>query len=106
MKKLVSIILVVACLLCLYACGVSGVLNGTYMSESGKYKVEFRNDGTCTWYQDKAFFYGTYQRKDYGWQLNVNGSGHYVNTVFEARKDGRNLTIYGGAVNNERFIKQ
>lgn len=105
MKKSIGLVLTVV-LLFLCACGVTGTLNGTYMSESGEYKVEFKNNGTCTWYQDGVFFNGEYQKTDLGWQLNINGSGSYTNTVFEAKQAGRDLIINGGFVYGELFVKQ
>lgn len=105
MKKYIALFLVVALCLALCACGGNS-LNGTYVSESGKYTVEFKSDGSCTWYQDGAFFNGTYQQVDGGWQLNIVGGGFYGNTVFTAEGNGRTLVITGGVVYGETFTKQ
>ena len=105
MKKCIALVLVFA--LCLALCACSGnSLNGKYVSESGTYTVEFKRDGSCTWYQDGSFFNGTYQQVDKGWQLNIIGGGWYGNTVFYAEGDGRTLVITGGVVYGETFTKQ
>lgn len=103
--RAVALVLVVTIVLCLAGCGGNS-LNGKYVSESGTYTVEFKSDGSCTWYQGGAFFNGTYQQVDGGWQLNIVGGGRYSNTVFYAEGNGRTLVITGGVVNGETFNKQ
>ena len=105
MKRYIALFLVVALCCSLCACGGSN-LSGKYVSESGKYTVEFTKDGMCTWYQDGAFFNGTYQKVDDGWQLNINGGGFYSNTVFFAEGNSQKLVITGGVVSGETFTKQ
>lgn len=102
MKYLLAVLI-----LTLSLCGCSGnSLDGSYVSEDGKYEVKFSDDGICTWYQDGAFFNGTYDKTDDGWQLEIMGNGLYSNTVFNAIEDDGNLVISGGVVDNGRFIKK
>ena len=105
MKKVIALVLVFVMCISLCACGTK-TLSGTYVSESGRYTVEFKDDGLCTWYQDGKFFNGTFQNTETGWQLNITGSGLYSNTVFTAEESGGNLIITGGVVNGEVFVKQ
>ncbi|MBD5491692.1 MAG: hypothetical protein HDR16_06145 [Lachnospiraceae bacterium] len=102
MKNLSAVLILMLCL-----CGCSGnSLNGSYVSEDGRYEIKFNDDGICTWYQDGAFFNGTYDKTDDGWQLEITGNGLYSNTVFNAIEDDGNLIISGGVVDNGCFIKQ
>ena len=104
MKRIVAVAMVIVLCLMLCACGNS--LKGKYVSESGWYSVEFNGNGTCTWYQDGTFFNGTYKKVDSGWQLNINGSGLYSNTIFQVEGNGGMLIITGGVVYEELFTKQ
>ena len=104
MKKKI-IVFFLAVVLCLTLCSCGSKLNGTYVSESGRFTIEFKTDGTCTWYQDGLYFHGTYDKTDEGWQLKIEGSGIYPNTMFTAVKDGKNLIVDGGIVNHKTFIK-
>jgi len=105
MKRFTALLLAIALCVSLCACA-GGSLRGKYISESGEYTLEFKSNGTCVWYEDGSFFNGTYYETGSGWQLNVNGSGLYSNTVFNAEKSGRDLIINGGMVHGELFIKQ
>lgn len=104
MKKYLAISMILILCLTLCACGGNS-LNGKYVSESGKYSVEFERDGSCTWYQDGSFFDGTYQQVDGGWELKIVGNGLYLSTVFYAEANGNTLVITGGAVRGETFRK-
>lgn len=108
MKKIIAFVLVIVLCLTLCACAedAGNTLNGKYVSESGKYTIEFERNGSCTWYQDGSFFNGTYQQTENGWQLNIEGNGLYSNTVFQAEGDGKTLVITGGVVYGETFTKQ
>ncbi len=103
-KKIIA--LLIAFVLCFTLCSCGSKLNGTYTSESGRFTIEFKTNGTCTWYQDGLYFYGTYDTTDEGWQLKIDGSGIYPNTVFTAKKDGKNLIVDGGIVYGQTFVKQ
>lgn len=81
-------------------------ISGTYESENGYYSVEFMSLNKCTWYQDGIFFNGTYEKADSGYQLEIVGTGGYLNTNFTAVKEGRDLIITGGIVGGERFMKK
>lgn len=82
-------------MLFLAACGSS--LSGRYVSESGVYEIEFKSDGSCTWYEvipdiqeavkeydkegelqydpdDTYIFYGTYEKTDDGYTLTIDGT--------------------------------
>lgn len=105
MKKIIALSLVLVICFSLSACDNSA-LNGVYVSESGKYSIDFKGDGICTWYQDGAFFNGTYEKTEKGWQLNIAGSGFYGNTVFNAEGDSKSFIVTGGVVLGEVFTKQ
>lgn len=87
--------------------GCGHKLSGKYKSESGRYEIQFKNNGDCTWYQDGTFFEGTYEwdKDDKVYVLEITGSGFYMSTVFEAEpvKDG--LIVTGGVVKGELFTK-
>lgn len=69
-KHGICIVVVLVALIMLASC--SEGLAGSYTSESGRFTIEFRNDGTCTWYQleplyddvTEIFFEGTYEKED------------------------------------------
>ena len=73
MKKTVKVILLAVLgllmLVALVGCNGSrnhGDLEGKYVSESGKYTIEFKKDNTCIWFEDffgsQYFFEGTYEK--------------------------------------------
>lgn len=104
-NKVKAIVLLVALVfvICLSGCGKS--LSGMYVSESGKYGVEFEKSGECTWYQNDTFFDGNYEYLDGKYKLEIRGHGFYANTVFFAAKDDGDLVIDGGTVKCERFVR-
>lgn len=104
MKKFISALLILAICLVFCSCGGNSLI-GTYESESGRYSVDFKPNGTCTWYQSGKFFDGTYQKTDFGWKLNIGGDGYYSNTVFTAKIEGKKLVISGGYLDREIFYK-
>lgn len=81
-------------------------LNGRYVSESGKYIIDFEKDGDCTWTQDKVVYRGTYEEYREGWLLCIKGSGWALDTNFVAVEDGDDLIITGGIVDGETFDKE
>ncbi len=81
-------------------------LSGEYISESGLYRIKFKTDGTCKWYQDNTFFNGTYTYEDDIYYLEIEATSIYISTVFEAVPDGDDLIITGGVVYGECFEKQ
>lgn len=103
MKKIIATLLLVAFVFICVACGS---LSGTYRSESKKYSIEFKRNGTCTWYQDGMFFNGTYEKEDDYYRINIEGQGFYGNTTFTAVELDDQLMINGGVVKNEVFEKQ
>jgi len=81
-------------------------LSCKYISESGRYTVEFLNPINCKWYQDSYSFNGSYKKIDNNsYRLSMIGHSGYIDTVFTARKEGNNLRITGGIVNSELFVK-
>jgi len=91
----------------------SGDLSGIYESESGIYSVEFKSSTKCTWYQNDLSFEGTYKKTNKGYELKIRADGKktnngssYLDTVFNAIKDGEDLIITGGVVYGERFVKK
>lgn len=106
MSKKISSMICVIMVLCILFTGCGSGLSGTYTSENGKYSVEFTSGSECTWYQDGSFFNGTYEKTDDGYRLEIEGSGFYSNTIFDAEKDGSDLIITGGTVDGQRFVKE
>lgn len=108
MKKINKLIaIMVLSLVLLTGCGSkNAVVGNTYESEDKLYKVEFKEDSKCTWYQDGTFFDGTYKKTDEGYSLNIVGNGLYSNTVFEAEVDGKELIISGGTLSDVKFSKE
>ncbi len=82
------------------------LLDGTYISESGRYTIDFDSDGTLKWYQDNTFFKGEYSYDGEVYTLEVIATANYISSVFEAVPDGDDLIITGGVVYGERFIEQ
>lgn len=105
LKKCISSVVLIF-LLFFYLTSCNSGLSGKYTSENGKYKIEFKDDTTCTWYESGLFFNGTYEKIDSGYQLEIKGSGFIPNTVFNAVLDGSDLIITGGSVDGERFVKK
>ena len=105
LTKTASVLLLLMLIFSLSACS-GGMLDGTYISESGEYEIEFEKDGTCVWIQGGRFFDGTYEETKDGYRLMIMGNGLAVNTVFDAVWDGKDLIITGGRVDGERFVKQ
>lgn len=88
-----------------------GVLTGEYVSESGLYKIKFKKDFTCIWYQEvhghQVYFDGTYELDEDGtYILNMDGETYSYNTQFEASLVEEGLIVTGGLVNGELFVKQ
>ena len=123
MKKVTTLLLVIVFLISLTACTQienplenkeetkASTLSGRYASSGNKYSVEFREDGTCTWYQPimgaMTFFEGTYQKIDDYYELRIKGDGLFVpNTVFIARPANGGLIITGGEIKNLQFNKK
>lgn len=104
-KKVMILLLVVLAIICLSWCGKSK-LSGTYSSEDAIYSINFTSNEECTWYQDGKFFYGTYEKIENGYQIEIMGDGLYSNTVFRAELDEDDLIITGGVVDQLRFIKE
>lgn len=117
MKKVLAVILCVVMLTTLVACSLDNILPqkntivGKYVSESGKYKVEFKEDNTCIWYEKfletEYFFEGTYEKEGDIYKLHIKGDGLLAfNVVFEAEPVEGGLKITGGSVKGEIFTKQ
>ena len=109
-KKLgvtVTSILLIA-VLCLTLTGCGHTLSGKYKSRSGNYEISFEKDGSCVWYQDGSFFEGTYSWDDTDkvYILDIKGNGLYSNTSFTAEPYDEFLTVNGGIVYNEVFVKK
>ena len=96
MKKLIALLLAIAALLSLSACGGSSdlpSLSGYYECESYAFDIsalEFESDGTVTLYMDWNYT-GTYKAKGDGYVLEINGgkrkvSGHIAKEQKEAYK--------------------
>ena len=105
MKRYLGLFLVFMLCLTLCACSENS-LSGKYVSDPAYITVEFKRDGSCTWYEDNTLFNGTYQKVDGGWQLNIIGDGFYDNTVFRAEGNGKALVITGGTVYRLTFTKK
>ena len=85
----------------------SGDLSGIYVSQSGRFTVEFLNSTNCKWYQDGYSFNGTYEKfGNDSYRLDMKGHSGYNDTIFTAVKEGKDLRITGGIVYGELFVKQ
>ena len=114
MKKIIvigSILLIVVAIVLFVFYLTANTLSGKYVSESGKYTVEFNRDKTCIWYQEilgsDTFFEGTYEKEDDVFVLRIKGDGFYAfNTTLTAEPVDDGLVITGGSVDGELFAKE
>ena len=111
MKKILVILLSIVTIFTVTSCSQRDDILGKYVSESGKYTVEFKEDNICIWYQEildtETFFEGTYEKEGEKYKLLIKGDGFFTqNTSFEAELTDQGLIITGGVVEGELFIKQ
>ena len=111
MKKVLVIFLSIVTIFTFVSCSQRNDILGKYVSESGKYTVEFKEDNICIWYQEildiETFFEGTYEKEGEKYKLLIKGDGFFAtNTSFEAELTDQGLIITGGVVKGELFIKQ
>jgi len=88
------------------ACGSSG-LSGIYVSECGRYLIEFTESTNVKWHQDGLVLDGVYLKTEHKgrYQLLIRGDGwQHTNTAFEVVRSGRDLILTGGTAFGERFI--
>jgi len=104
------VILIVGGILLYFALSNDDMLDGRYVSESGLYEIEFKDDGTCTWHQDvkgnKVYFDGTYEKDGDVYVLHMDGETYSYNTRFEAEPVDDGLIVTGGLVNGELFVEK
>lgn len=86
MKKLFLAICMLMTALSLCACSKEPeMLSGTYVGESGVYRVELSEDGTCTWYDNGAAYKGTYVKEEDYWKIYLNGYIDYPEEVMDVQ---------------------
>ena len=111
MKKVLLILLSIITVFTLCSCSQRNDILGKYVSESGKYTVEFKENNICIWYQEildnETFFEGTYEKDGEKYKLLIKGDVFFtINTSFEAELTDQGIIITGGVVEGELFIKQ
>ena len=87
MKKVLLILLSIITVFTLCSCSQRNDILGKYVSESGKYTVEFKENNICIWYQEildtETFFEGTYKKDGEKYKLLIKGDGFFTtNTSF------------------------
>lgn len=99
MKKLIALLLAIAALLSLGACGGGSdlpSLSGYYESESYAFDIsalEFESDGTVTLYMDWNYT-GTYKAKGDGYVLEITGGQSSVSALLAKEKnDAYKITV-------------
>ena len=99
MKKLIALLLAIAALLSLSACGGSSdlpSLSGYYECESYAFDIsalEFESDGTVTLYMDWNYT-GTYKAKGDGYVLEITGGQSSVSDLLAKEKnDAYKITV-------------
>ena len=99
MKKLIALLLTIAALLSLSACGGGSdlpSLSGYYECESYAFDIsalEFESDGTVTFYMDWNYT-GTYKAKGDGYVLEITGGQSSVSDLLAKEKnDAYKITV-------------
>ena len=111
MRKILSVIICFIMICLCVSCAAKNEVQGKYVSESGKYTLEMKDENVCVWYQEIAgketFFEGTYEKDGEIYNLLIRGDGFFVsNTSFTAEPTDDGLIITGGVVDGELFLKQ
>lgn len=92
MKRVIAFVLLAMFLVSLTACGDNGMLNGTYVSESGDTELIFSKDGTCSMTESGIYIDGVYTKTDSGWQMNLKMLG-FITVTYNITKSGKNLVV-------------